>query len=75
VDLALASRVLLMMPLDTGVSALDLTSYYLAQRQAVLDRVDRGELALRREFLLPDMHVALRLYDRTSIPDRRASCE
>ena len=75
VDLALASRVLLMMPLDTGVPALDLTSYYLAQRQAVLDRVDRGELALRREFLLPDMHVALRLYDRTSIPVRRASCE
>lgn len=75
VDLAFASRVLLMMPLDTGVSALDLTSYYPAQRQAVLDRVDRGELALRREFLLPDMHVALRVYDRTSLPDRTASCE
>jgi hypothetical protein len=75
VDLALASRVLLMMPLDTGASALDLTSFYLAQRQTVLDRVDRGDLALRREFLLPDMHVALRLYDRTSIPARKADCE
>lgn len=75
VDLALASRVLLLMPLETGASALDLTSYYLTQRQAVMDRVDRGELALRREFQLPDMHVALRLYDRRSPLDRKAACE
>ena len=74
VDLALASRILLMMPVD-AVSALDLTSYYLAQRQAVLDGVDRGELALRRQFQVPDMHVALRLYDRTSPQDRTAACE
>ena len=75
VDLAIVSRVLLMMPLETGPSALDLTSYYMAQRQAVMNRVDRGELALRREFRLPDMHVALRLYDRRPPPDRQAGCE
>jgi len=74
VDLALASRVLLMTPVDNGVSALDLTGYYVAQRQAVLDRVGHGELALRREFQVPDMRVALRLYDRTS-SNRTAACE
>jgi len=75
VDLVVVSRVLLMMPFETGPSALDLTSYYIAQRQAVMTRVDRGEFALRREFRLPDMHVALRLYDRRSPPDRQAGCE
>jgi hypothetical protein len=74
VDLALASRVLLMTPVDDGVSALDLTGYYVAQRQAVLDRVNHGALALRREFHVPDMRVALRLYDRTS-SNRTAACE
>jgi len=74
VDLALASTVLLMTPVDSGASALDLTGYYVAQRQAVLDRVNRRDLALRREFHVPDMHVALRLYDRTS-SNRTAACE
>jgi hypothetical protein len=74
VDLALASKVLLMTPVDAGASALDLTGYYVAQRQAVLDRLNRGDLALRREFRVPDMHVALRLYDRTS-SNRTAACE
>jgi hypothetical protein len=46
VDLALASKVLLMTPVDAGASALDLTGYYVAQRQAVLDRLNRGDLAL-----------------------------
>ena len=75
VDLALASRVLLIIPLGSGASALDLTSYYVAQRQAVLDRVQRDELALRREFQVADMHLALRVYDRTSPSDRKAPCE
>lgn len=75
VDLSLVSKVLLMMPLETGASALDLTSYYMTQRQAVMDRVDRGELSLRREFQLPDMHVTLRLYDRQAPLDRKAGCE
>ncbi len=75
VDLALASRVLLIIPLGSGASALDLTSYYVAQRQAVLDRVQRDELALRREFQVADMHLALRVYDRTSASDRKAPCE
>jgi hypothetical protein len=74
VDLALATKVLLMTPVDAGASALDLTNYYVAQRQAVLDRVDRGDLAPRREFQVPDMYVALRLYDRTS-SNRIAACE
>jgi hypothetical protein len=63
-----------MTPIEAGASALDLTGYYVAQRQAVLDRLDRGDLALRREFRVPDMHVALRLYDRTS-SNRTAACE
>lgn len=73
-DLALASRVLLMTPVE-AVSALDLTSYYVAQRQAVLDRVGRGELVFRREFQVPDMHVALELYDRMTASGGKASCE
>lgn len=74
-DLALATRVLLLAPLGSGVAPLDVTSYYVAQRRAVLERVDRGELRFRREIPLPDMHVALRLYDRSSRPDREAACQ
>jgi hypothetical protein len=75
VDLSLASRVLLMVPLAGGASALDLTSSYLSQRQAVEARIDRDEWTLRREFLLPDVHVALRVYDRKRPPARQARCE
>jgi len=74
-DLALATRVLLLAPLGSDFAPLDVTSYYLAQRRAVLDRVDRGEFVLRREIPVTDMRVTLQLYDRTSVPDRKAACQ
>ena len=64
-----------MVPLAGGASALDLTTSYLSQRQAVEARIDRDEWTLRREFLLPDVHVALRVYDRKRPPARQARCE
>ena len=74
-DLRLATRVLLIAPLGADNSPLDITGYYLAQRRAVLERVDRGELVFRREVPLPDIHVALRLYDRRSTSDPKAPCQ
>jgi hypothetical protein len=74
-DPALATRILVMDPLDSGPGALDVTSYYLAQRRTVLERTDRGEFALAREIRLDDLHVVLRLYNRTSRPERLVSCE
>jgi hypothetical protein len=73
-DLALATRVLLLAPLGPDVAPLDDTSYYLPQRRAVLQRVERGEFALSREIPLDDMQVVLRLYDRTSKPSHQAPC-
>jgi hypothetical protein len=74
-DLSFATRVLVLAPLGIDFAPLDVTSYYLAQRRAVMDRVDRGEFVLRREIPLTDMHVALQLYDRTSAPDRKVACQ
>jgi hypothetical protein len=73
-DLTLATRVLLIAPLGSDVAPLDVTSYYLAQRRAVMERVERGDLVLRREVPLPEMHVGLRLYDRVSQSDPKAPC-
>jgi hypothetical protein len=74
-DPSLATRILLMEPVGTGPGPLDVTSYYLAQRRTVLERADRGELALRRDIRLDDMHALLRLYDRTTPPARLVACE
>ncbi|MCX6544639.1 MAG: hypothetical protein NTV05_09525 [Acidobacteria bacterium] len=74
VALPLATRVLLLAPLDPGFAPLDVTSYYPAQRSAVLERVDRGELVFRREVPLPDTHIALWLYDRPSTSEPKAAC-
>jgi hypothetical protein len=74
-DPSLATRVLVMDPLDAGPGALDVTSYYVAQRRTLLERVDAGEFALDREIRLDDLHVALRLYNRTSKPERLVACE
>ena len=74
-DLALATRVLLLVPLGSDSGPLDLTSYYLAQRRAVLDSADRGDLALRREIPVENMHVALRLYGRTSRSQPTVACQ
>jgi hypothetical protein len=74
-DPALATRVLLMEPVAAGRGSLDVTDYYLAQRQAILARVDAGEFAHHRDFPLDDMQVTLRLYDRVSRPERLVACQ
>jgi len=74
-DLALATRVLLMEVRGSGSSALDLTGYYLAQRRTFLERVERGEFTLHRDIAIEELHVALRLYDRASKPERLIACE
>jgi hypothetical protein len=74
IDPVLATRILLMLPTSSEATALDMTSYYLTQRQFVLDEVARDALVLRRELPLRDMHVALRLYDWTSTPHEKAPC-
>jgi hypothetical protein len=74
-DLGLATRVLLMESDGPGSPTLDMTSYYHPQRRAVLERVQQGEFVPLREVVLPDLHVRLREYRRTSPPPRVADCE
>lgn len=74
-DPALATRVLLMEPFVAGRGSLDVTDYYLAQRQAIRARIDAGEFGRRRDFRLDDMRVTVRLYDRLSPPERLVGCE
>jgi hypothetical protein len=74
-DLALATRVVLMESIDPGDAALDATSYYHPQRLAVLERVQRGEFVPLRDFVLPDLHVLLRVFRRASPPARVAECD
>ena len=73
-DLGTATRVLLLMPMGSEPPLLDITTFYLAQRQAVLDEVDRGELTIDREIPVPDRHLSVRLYHRTSAPGAPAPC-
>jgi hypothetical protein len=57
------------------LAPLDETSYYVAQRQAVLEQVNRGQLRIRRDIVVSNRHLALRLYSRTSMPNGKASCQ
>ena len=75
IDLRLATKVLLMVAVGADLTPLDETSYYLAHRQAVLEQVDRGELRIRRDILVSNRHLALRLYDRTSMPNGTVACQ
>ena len=74
-DPSRATRILMMEPAGTTPGPLDVTSYYLAQRRTVLERVERAEFALRQDIRLDDMHVVVRVYDRTSRPDALVACE
>jgi len=74
-DPALATRVLLIEPFVAGRGSLDVTDYYLAQRQAIRARIDAGEFGRRRAVRLDDMQVTFQLYDRMSRPDRMVACE
>ena len=71
-DPGLATRVLLLMPLDAARSTLDAAAHHAARRREILAAVDQGELALHREFPLPDLDVTLRLYRRTTAPPHAA---
>jgi hypothetical protein len=73
-DPALATRILLLVPLDSRTAPLDTVNNNPARLREILDDVDRGALALRREFPVHDLHVALRLYVRTSPPQRTVEC-
>jgi hypothetical protein len=73
IDLSLATRVLLLMPLDPS-ARLDVTTYYVAQRAVVLEQSGSGHLEMIRELPLADMHVGLRFYRRTSRPIQQAPC-
>lgn len=73
-DPALATRVLLLVPLDPGAAPLEASKADPARLQAIHDDVTRGSLVLRREFALPDVGVALRLYARLSTPPRMVGC-
>jgi len=75
IDLRLATKVLLMVTVGADLAPLDETSYYLAQRQAVLEQVDRGELRIRRDILVSNRHLALRLYDRTAMLNGTVTCK
>lgn len=73
IDVSLATRVLLIVPTATA-AAQDEPAYYVAQRRAVQERVERGALALRRDIAVPDLNVSLRLYARPSPPARLVRC-
>jgi hypothetical protein len=75
IDLSLATKVLLMVAVGADPAPLDETSYYAAQKRTVLEQVDRGELRIRRDILVSDRHIALRLYDRTSAPKEKGRCQ
>jgi hypothetical protein len=74
-DPALATRVLLLVPLDPRAAPLNVQHNDPAPLQAIESDVDRGALVLRHVFPLPDRRVALRLYARTSPVPRTVECE
>ncbi len=67
-DPALATKVLLVLPLGSGFPPINVEQYNPARLGEIRDRIDRGDLAIRRDMPLEDMHVSLRLYGRTSPP-------
>jgi hypothetical protein len=75
IDLRLATKVLLMVSVGADPAPLDETSYYVAQRRTVLEQVDRGELRIRRDIMVSNRHIALRLYNRTSMPNGKTACQ
>jgi len=56
-------------------AALDITPYYVVQRQAVLDEVARGELRMRRDIPIEGQHLSLRVYERIAVPTEKPPCD
>ena len=74
IELSLATMVLLIVPVAANPASLDEPEYYVAQRQAVQDRVDRGELVLRHDIAVSDIGMSLRFYVRPTPPERLVRC-
>ena len=73
-DPGLATRVLLLEPIDPAQSSLDAAPHHAARRRETLEAVERGELRLHREFLVADLNVTLRLYLRPTALPQPAPC-
>ncbi len=74
IELSLATMVLLVVAVPANPASLDEPEYYVAQRQAVQDRVDRGELVLRHDIAVSDIGVSLHFYVRPTPPERFVRC-
>ena len=75
IELPLATKVLLVVPSAENPAATDEPPYYAAQRRAVQEGVERGELALRHDIAVPDVAVSLRFYSRAAAPERMVRCQ
>lgn len=73
-DPALATRVLVLEPLDPDFVPLEALDVYRARRAEFVQRVDGGEFVLEGRYPVPDMGVALLLYQAVSRPAREAPC-
>lgn len=73
-DPALASHVLVLVPLEGAGAPLDVATFDPARLSALMADIQAGDLRLRREFPLEDLQVALRLYVRTSPPALTVEC-
>ena len=73
-DPALATHVLLVERPGSDFAPIGVEGYDPARLRAVQDGIDRGELVLRRDMPLADLHAVVRLYARTSSPPRVVEC-
>jgi hypothetical protein len=74
IELPLATKVLLVVPDPANPDSQDEPDYYVRQREAVQDRVGRGELVLRHDIAVPDVGASLRFYARPSPPEHLVPC-
>lgn len=74
IDLAHATRVLLLEPAGTGDSAIEVSEDHQRRQLAIHEQVRAGALIVRREVTVPDLSIVLRLYDRVSTSAPKAPC-
>lgn len=60
--------------LGSDFAPIGVANYDPARLRDVREGIQRGDLVLRRDMPLADLQVVLRLYDRTTAPQRRAAC-
>jgi hypothetical protein len=61
---ALATKVLLVVALDSDFAPINVASFNPARLREIREAIDRGDLRLLCDIPLADLHVALRLYGR-----------